>query len=385
MAEAGALACSFSGGIDVGRLERQLLAALSKGEGDLLDLDLRNVTFIEPIALLYLFATLVDRSSRELGTELRLPEKRLVRDFLRAWNFDAALKQATGRSLRYFVSEDDYSYFGEEQQHYAGRKATGSEEYLASQRFFGVTPQAVGPPETHIRLVEREWRRWQDPLVLDVLSRLQGTPEDIARVVVYEALTNAVQHPASTWVAVISSARSDNADGRVKDRFFQLGVWDDGESIIQTLKKAARFGPVRAREPTTVDSFEVKAVGWKNSRACYRSDWTPSSQASSAEWLLASLFQGISQKPVRRDIKDIHMPGDQTERKSGDGLHALYRSVVNDFGGSLAVRTGSYFMNVRAAGTSPAHTYKAKIQYFDNWPKFPGNMITVRVPLTSVT
>jgi hypothetical protein len=386
VAEAAVERCSFSGGLEVEGLERRLMPALATLPGDgALDLDLGKVTFIEPIALLHLFAVLVDRSRRGLLTHLRLPARQRTRDFLRAWNLDGALKLATGSSLRHFVGKDDYRYFGEEQRDYKGVQAGSSEEYLLSRRFFGVTPQRVGSRETHVRLVEREWARWQDPLVLDALRRLRGSAEDIARVIVYEALTNAVQHPNSNWVAVVSKAHSSERgeEGRFTDHFFQLGVWDDGESIVQTLKGALQRGAVRAGDPTNVDRFEIKTVGWESSQTLYESNWTPTRGASDAELLLASLFQGISQKPVRKDIKTIRMPGDRTKRSNGDGLHALYRSVIDDFGGSLAVRTGAYFMNVKADKGAAPRTYRAKISHYGDWPPFPGNMITVRVPLVA--
>ena len=376
--------CRLIGGVHVRDLERQLMTAVTDSPEEPLRIDLRKVTFLEPIALLYLFQTLVNRAHLDLETLLDLPASQRVRDFLRVWNLPEALKVATGKGLLRFVTRESERYFGEKQVYYTHARADTLEQYLASQRFFGLTARQVGGSMRHAQLVEREWSRWRKPLILRILNRhLRGSGRDIARVVIYELLTNAVQHPGATTVAVVSKAYGAFEAGRYEDKSFEVGVWDNGESIVKTLRTALDAGgEIRAGSPSTIDEFHLKAVDWEPKQDVYRSDWTPAPSAANSELLLASFFQGISQKPFRPDIKLIEMPEEQRDgTRIGDGLHALYRSAIDDFGGSIAVRSGDAFMNLRG-DSDEENSYRVKLQRFPDWPEFSGNMVTVRIPVS---
>jgi hypothetical protein len=356
--------------------------AANYAEGSL-RLDLQKAKFIDPIALLALFAAIVERVNRDLETELLLPESKRMRDYLRAWNFDEAIKQATGREFHTFVSDEDRRYFGEEPEYYLKADANSLEDYLAAQRFFGLMARRITSAPDHARLVEQEWSRWRSPLIIQVLNRhLSGPSRDVARVVIYELLTNAVQHPGANSVTVVSSVYGKTVAGSRDDRSFAVGVWDDGEGIVETLRSALALGSIRAGDSSSIDEFTVKAIDWRPRQGSYHSDWTPASDAADEELLLASLFQGISQKPVRADIEPISMPGeDDPSQRIGDGLHALYRCVIDQFGGSIAVRSGSHFMNVKSAAAKKSGSYAVKLTRYPEWPPFAGNMITVRIPL----
>jgi hypothetical protein len=380
----GEEACAFKGSLDVPRIERGLMGIPGGPYSpERLLIGLREVGFIDPIALLYLFAVVVRRAALGFDTELALPRSKAVRDFLRAWKFAEAFSASTGVPFRRLVSSSDHSYFGEEQTHYLEAKAATLEEYLAAKRFFGLMTRPIESSARRGRLVEREWSRWRTPLILRVLDRhLRGEGRDVARVVIYELLTNAVQHPGAASVTVGSSVYGSVARGRRQDRSFAVSVWDDGVGIADTLRQAMVAGSIRAGDPATVDRFTLKPVGWEPKETVYESTWTPDGAASDAELLLASLFQGISQKAIRTDIKPITMPGEEDRAaQMGDGLHALYRTVVNDFGGSLALRTGPLFMNVKAGESGNPTSYSVKLCRYADWPSFQGNMITARIPI----
>jgi len=384
--EVGESVCSFKGSLDVPRTENALMEV---PEGPYsprrVVVDLRETGFIDPIALLYLYSILVRRIALGHETELRLPGSKAARDFLRAWKFPEALTSATGMKFRRLVSPADHGYFGEEQTHYLEGKAASLEEFLAAKRFFGLMTRPIESSARRGRLVEREWSRWRTPLILRVLDRhLRGDGRDVARVVIYELLTNAVQHPGAGSVTVGSSVYGSVSRGQRQDRAFAVSVWDDGVGITDTLRKAMGAGSIRAGDPTTVDRFTLKPVGWEPRGSVYESNWTPDEAASDAELLLASLFQGISQKAIRTDIEPIAMPGEEGRAtQTGDGLHALYRTVVNDFGGSLALRSGSFFMNVKAGRKGDPTSYSVKLCRYADWPSFQGNMITARIPIAS--
>lgn len=380
----GANVCAFKGSLDVPKIERGLMTVSGGAYSpERLTVVLRDVSFIDPIALLYLYAVLVRRAALGLNTELALPRSKAVRDFLRAWRFAEALTASTGVPFRKLVSPSDHNYFGEKQTHYLEAKAASLEEYLAAKRFFGLMTRPIESSARRGRLVEREWSRWRTPLILRVLNRhLRGEGRDVARVVIYELLTNAVQHPGAASVTVGSSVYGSVARGRRQDRAFAVSVWDDGVGIAETLREAMVVGSIRAGDPATVDRFTLKPVGWEPREPVYESTWTPDGEASDAELLLASLFQGISQKAIRTDIEPIAMPGEEDRAAQlGDGLHALYRTVVNDFGGSLALRSGPLFMNVKAGKNGDPTSYAVKLCRYADWPSFQGNMITARIPV----
>ncbi len=68
----------------------------------------------------------------------------------------------------------------------------------------------------------------------------------------------------------------------------------------------------------------------------------------------------------------------------GDGLAALYRSVVDDFQGQLSLRSGSVFLNLKAGNATSAEnrSYAAKLSKYPDEMQILGNMITVRLPIT---
>lgn len=373
--------CTLSGTLTVNRIEQILMAWRSAtDDGESLLLDLRTTQFIEPVALLYLFATIVDRATTDKGTLLRLPERKRLRDFLRAWNFQGAVQAGTHFPLRQLVHPDDHHYFGETASYYTAGRDPDLIRYLASRRFFGLMTHDLSAGGG--RILEREWSRWRSPLILQVLERhLRGPGRDVARVVIYELLANAIQHPGARSATVVSSVYGAVTEKGWQDTSFTVSVWDDGNGIVDTLRTALKAGgSVRATTGAPVDRFDVKPVGWNPTCLSYSSDWTPDRESSDAELLLASVFPGISQKPWRRDIPILTRPdGESRSEDVGHGLHALYRSVVDDFGGSVAFRTGRHFLNLKG-GESP-RSYRAKLARYVDWPLFRGNMVTVRVPI----
>jgi hypothetical protein len=137
---------------------------------------------------------------------------------------------------------------------------------------------------------------------------------------------------------------------------------------------------VRISPARSDDEFRIRADGWENASPVLHSTWEPPPDAADEELLIASVFSGVSQKDGMREIEQVFPPGAaQTSTEAGNGLYALYRSVIDDFGGALSIRSGSHFMNLKAGGSDGV--YSAKVVTYPDWPPFLGNMVTVRVPL----
>jgi hypothetical protein len=100
-------------------------------------------------------------------------------------------------------------------------------------------------------------------------------------------------------------------------------------------------------------------------------DWTPGTDATDEELLLWSFFPAV--------------PGNLS--RQAFGMHALYRCVIDLFGGGLQVRTGNQLMSLRARSRTrrrTSRTYLADLRRIEGRP-FHGNLITVRVPMTYVS
>jgi hypothetical protein len=353
-------------------------------------LDLSNARYLDVAALMILLGVAAKRQASGLLTLLHVPRQRNVRDFMRLWNFPNAFQTVTGASFRQLVPEDDLRFFGEAQETYrharSGRRGVDPAlDALIGSRFFEFITNRFSGAGAAPELVEREWRRWRDPLVMEVLrTHLAGPGQDVARVLVYEVLANVVQHPLATCVSTTSYVSGSYFDDRRHDTQLTICVWDDGQTIHETLRAAAlKSGTIRASTPAIPDRIALKPVGWQISSPHISVDWTPGVDAADAEFVLASLFPGITQKVAFKRPTVKRFEAVPWESEIGFGLHALYRSVIDSFGGSIAIRSGSVFMNIKAnpdRRERPEVPYRAKVVVGAS-PTIKGNMITIRIPL----
>lgn len=347
-------------------------------------LDLSEAEYIDVPVLIQLCAILRDRGRRRLRTSIRLPEQQRVRDFFRAWNLQPAIRLAAGRPFSHIVVDEDRRFFGEKQRFYLGSERETShgsgagEAYqrLLSDRFFGLTPYVLDTPAADRGAIREEWDRWRGPYVRSVLQRhLVEAHEEVPRVVIYELITNALQHPKADLMMVTSRAIGiEGKDGRSpKTRQFTICIWDDGEPIAETLKSAVESGrTIRSQLPTDRDTFKIRPSHWKPSSTSMTSHTTPSAGAEPEEFLISSLFSGISRRAT-----DYPM-----DEQVGTGLSALYRSVIDTLGGSLAIRSGKDFINVKAdpRSSSEDRRYLVKAERIGN-RSFLGNLVIARLPL----
>lgn len=364
-------------------------AALYAGDNPTIDaqsivLNFADAEYVDVPVLIQLCAIMRDRANRRLRTSMRLPSEQRVRDFLRAWNFQPAIRLTAGRPFLEIVGEEDRSYFGEKQKYYLGSKRPTShgsgagEAYqkLLSEKFFGLTPYVLAGPIGDRAAIREEWDRWRGPYIRSVLAKhMVEAEEELPRVVIFELISNALQHPNADLMMVASRAIGiDGKDGRSpRARQFTVCIWDDGEPIAVTLKKAAQSGkPIRSQFPTDSDTFSIRAKEWTPSRIDVTSHSTPEAGAELEEFLIASLFSGISSRAGE-------YPNDE---QVGTGLSALYRSVIDTLGGTLSIRSGRDFVNVKAHPKSVPtdRRYLVKAQRIGA-RAFLGNLIVARLPL----
>jgi hypothetical protein len=104
-------------------------------------------------------------------------------------------------------------------------------------------------------------KRWASPLVQQVLRRHFGQDapyDDLARVIIYEAIGNAVRHPEATLIQTVSKFSRRDPASRTEDDWpddranrvkpikvegsLRICIWDNGKGIAETLKPLVDAG-----------------------------------------------------------------------------------------------------------------------------------------------
>lgn len=382
----------------IGNMQKCLLnyeKALCEDKRDYV-IDISKCVFIEPASLLFLLAFLTKRSSKKWSTTLNLPKNKGVRDFLRIWNFPEAIYSATHRPLFRSVIEDNRKYFGENTTvadvKYAGRLLDNGHDRLLSDRFFGIKTFVLSQ-QSRARKVTDESKRWETVLVKSILSRyLPGPSSYVASRLVFESMTNAIRHPGADVIQTTSLLQQPDKSANISEGFFTLSFWDNGVSMVDTLRDAINRGKSVQSKPMAkfYCDYEVieEAPFNKRTSSIISSSFLPDKTTSDVILFVSTTFPGIT-----RDIagqghevhKDIEEEDEPALRSPGMGLFILLNAAIDVYGGSVSFRTKNLFMNIKKSNTAETK-YRAKVQRFDDSISFfPGNMLTIRIPIVSVS
>lgn len=364
--------------------------------------DMRRCTYIEVASLMRLISLFSDRQRRGLSTRIALPLNKDVRDFLRVWEFPNALFQATQLPFYDVVPMEDHKYFGENKNLSDIKYTTFYESIgaarLLSNRFFSFLATRIQKGDSITSTVVKETMRWQDDLVKSILRKHLSGPDNAENYVpsriIYEAISNACRHPNCS--VIITTSRFSSSDPRAKDPAgqFTIVVWDDGESMMDTLKRPLVEGkPIRAIEPILNQKFLVKFVDpdRKESQEVYPADFLPTADSMDYLVLFATILPGITRDPAGTghtvhpellSVPELTLPG--------MGLYVLLNAVIDIFGGSVAFRTNRFFMNLKRPRKQEIQEsgaeYRVKIEgYHESLPPFLGNMVTIRLPIRKET
>ena len=148
---------------------------------------------------------------------------------------------------------------------------------------------------------------------------------------------------------------------------YTLVIWDNGEGIIDTLKKELLKGnPIKAED--SEDDFHSCYCILKEKKSgapkaeyfdYYFSYEVPnlieseqSKNYRTQEWfiLLSSLFPGITRDPKGIDYeKSKILMQEKKPPLTGRGLTYLINTAVRYLGGEVGIRTGNYFINIKKA------------------------------------
>ena len=388
--------------------------------------DFLDAQYVEVAALVVCISTAVQMIEKTVRPYFGLPRSKGVRDFLRVWRFPEAISDATVTPFEDLLLTDDRQYLSESQSTYDGiGKGLEVLEYDpdwlpnsgAKRNFFEfITFRGPGrgpiPVDTTSAAVPRkESRRWTAPLIEQVLRRHLGegsSKEDVARVVVYEAMSNAIRHPEARVIQVVSKfdrrdkTLSPTAIHSAPEGSLRICVWDDGQSIVSTLLplvekgakvRAFQFPPFMCEkilvQLRTFDKRVQKGI------VIDQGEEISTKMPLEPYLLLASLFPGVSRtvadpvpgvEPFEAGLHDI--PPALSYSAPGMGLYALARTVLDQFQGQLVLRSGNYRLSYEVAHdvyrVQKNVRYKCKItSYPEEYPSFRGNLLTMQLPIKS--
>jgi hypothetical protein len=380
-------------------------------------IDLEEVRFILVECLTTLISEVSARLRAGFQTRIRLPLSRDVRGFLRDWEFSHAFLKSTRVTLRELSDQDNLSRIREKDMEFRRRAAEAGQPLDENRRyaFYDVYETREGTRKAAINgrrflkfryWVTAEHRLADDPLrykraVLDESNRwledsdlreilrkglgqyYQYLPSDV----VHEAMSNCFRHGQARIAVGVSYADWDAP--RQKDRHLTLVFWDDGTPSYETLRSRLDSGAGiigSAFESADIVYYNAKAPG-AVSPTLYSSKDVPTESSEEWEIMLATLYPGVTSDPAG-DGQFWH-PG-LVDRRSPDaalpgrGLANLINGAVNVFNGSVAFRSGSYFMNVKKGRRSHSNNLDSPVPYSvkmaHHW-YFLGNMVTIRLPL----
>ncbi|WP_319406229.1 hypothetical protein [uncultured Desulfosarcina sp.] len=384
----------------VGLLEKQINEIYDNSEASIKKLlfDFSTCPFIEITTLAFLISFITQRAIKNLITKIKLPFSKDVRDILRVWDFPNALKRASGIPFSRIVIEEDHKYFGEDFS-LENMKYSQSIIYdkrltrLLSKNFFSFNTYSIDSIIFSPKVAFDECRRWQDRLISSVLNNhLKGPDSYVSNRIIFEALTNTLRHPDAKIVQT-SSFFQPVRDKRNNIRgHFTIIIWDDGISMIDTLRNALKAG--KKIRSTQADEFFTKYLfvlkdsnGKKINEKTIGSDFSPDNNCSDELLLLTECFPGITcdiegKNIINNNDGDVEVP--KIFSRPGMGLYILVNAVVYIFGGEIAYRTKNIFINIKKAPKKTGKNYDYRVKamnYSEYLPNFLGNMLTIRLPI----
>lgn len=367
-------------------VDKTLIAAsASQMERDVM-LDLSRVTYAEPLGLLYLTACARTLQKRGHVITLELPEESKVRAIMRRFRFGRALGQVLATDPMELMTANSMRYLGEPVEH-----------YLSSGR----DPRVLRVGESRVQ----ELRVMKDPTIerAAAASEMYGADENkegirtflrhhlrskwtLVEPLMYEALANTAHHPnASRVVSVGRIFSKPAADGQE----LWLSVWDDGDSIIDTLRRAVKSQPLRVGDYGQhagwykLDGATVPGANKKPLGRLFSGNDVPA-DPDDATLLVASTWPGVTSDPDRK-----RMPGEvgdsAEDKRPGMGLYLLISFAVEQLGGTVLLRAGTLSANVAVDDSGvdePANRYRVGIVANPEMGSyFTGNQVVVRIPV----
>jgi hypothetical protein len=423
----------------VGRVEKELHNFyLDREYTHPLIIDLNEVSYIQITTLLYLAQFIYKRDLSNTKTYMKLPQSDEVKIFMFTWRFYEIIEELTGKNIFNFIEgnqkkfppikftiEDKTFYLNINKDYFDKYYKEDQLKNLVKKGFFSFVCEPFKEEKQKYLALKKQRRNWStEKLITDVLQKNLIENVQIGNLlsntIIFECLTNAANHPESDHLVIGSFYDFTNEEkihkgDKEKKLYFTIVLWDDGDSIINTLSESINLGnQIRAN-----DSYEVaKKSGLKSwfriAREDFHSDsknesmfydYLPNKESTSDEVLLSSFLPGISRKPINKKDTSQNDSDENFDSSSGTGLGLtlLLKAVIKDLDGSIHVRTDDYLLEITKARKGGGIEYndmffyknlnetdkkdvdfycKSKLRLYKNKSgPFKGNMITIKIPV----
>jgi hypothetical protein len=410
-----------------------------------IELNFKGVRFIEPsTSTSYLIAMLYTCHEKGYDFKIIPPNDNGIKIILYTWRFfevleettsvpiykfapelkrdfeqgiDVRLSRTINKTLKYYQNVDTSNIKDYFKKRYLGRDSIYF--LTTNEKFFPLLTLNFSTPELKEKEFINEKERWKNTVLINrVLNNNLDNIEikdEISEDVISETISNAIIHSNASQFFTgsffnFSDEQSDEQPKKDKNSYFTINFWDNGSSIIDTLKLPLREGK---KIKSTISEKHYQSVT-KNTNQIeflikmkdhYIEDFFTTNSELRADLdeehiLLAAFFPGVSREPDREpDLFNPYHPG--------IGLSYLTNTVMNKLKGKISVRTKKYFLNIKCLSNyekkqyikefknskenkfegkdffnDNSTYYKAKFKEYNNkMPEFKGNMITIMIPL----
>lgn len=382
----------------------------------MLTVDLENVVYIEIASQVFLIVFLEKRFREGKETQLNLPKSKRVRDMLRIWRFQSAVSEIVGCSLYNLTAVPSKRYFGEETNvSNAASKDINKVEFLDSVQLSNTLTITTFRRNIDYGIALSVSDMWKQKNIYNLFSRLfKASNNKFARNIVYEAIVNAVRHPGASKVMVAgslqmsvtkkgSSAHSTTEkDAKSNTGFLTLVIWDNGESIIDTLQNGlgtcTHLRTWHSEIFKSLFAVELNRSDKVVSKSIIESSFNPTLDTPSYLLLASAFLPGVSSNPDKEsvyfypenDIDDEEVSEKiALKNKPGMGLYLLIDTAIHVFGGTVLARTKGFYINIKKGKKTQfdreipegVPLFSCKIETDLGTESFTGNMLTIRIPV----
>lgn len=377
----------------MGKLDEDVSTFLSSREDDesRIGIDLTDISYFEPAAMVFLLAILRNLDRMGCPPVIRYPRDSRVISAMMTYKYFETLRVVRGLGGMRELGVDDLGHARHDsleqdlrKTYFPLRVVSGKDDSdTPGVRHVDDEIERVNDPkvlswlQSHLHSLDADDTGWNDSFVRDTYP-----PR-----IVFEAMMNAVRHPNAT--KIIATSHIDK-DSNSQESFFTAVWWDDGAGIVETLKEALRSsrGVVSDASPLPEKTCWISFKDSKPARPAVlqTTNFVPAADSLDEEILFSSICSRITRDPdgtghVTTLPNDV--PFNSPWRQPGMGLYILVDCAINIFGGSVAFRTGEFFMSVKrgkAKGEERAD-YSVSISRPGNGFRFLGNMLSVRLPI----
>jgi hypothetical protein len=383
---------------------------IGDAEEDYLLFDMKDVTYIEVPAIIFMIAFIYKNQSDGKEIKIKLPEHLTVRNLIRYFRLPDVLLTLTGKKFRDIVMPENWRYFGEHPYIKEDYRSFQKKIYSKYDSF----ADAIADKNIHvysdlyrfktdiekINSCENLLTDWNCSAMKAFLTTyLESEDNNKERLVpnriIYEGITNSQRHSKADWLMVAFMVKKEGKGGI--DEKFDISFWDNGDSIIKTLKDTLAEGRIIRNEDFPMDtiqaSFYVKYDNNKFNKKTIDSDTDVDEfKDDNGLLLLSSFFPGISEFPQRDDgfSGNPDLPEGSPFKNPGMGLTILLNAAIDLLGGEVSVRAENYFLHIKKPENKTVKIYEAeKVKYgklyevkIENCGEdILGNMLTIRLPL----